>query len=154
MGVNTELERMCKEASVVWFKVLSSYLPGDTRKSPKNLDQVTRCSGRDSNRAPPKNKSGAILREALTWSHKRVLFTIWTAPMNVSIHRRQSQNKHTVYNFLNQLTSMTRYVRITGGPVPCFESTRTLLAQAISSALLVQLSSEYNWWPCTLFRVH
>jgi hypothetical protein len=38
--VSDELERMSKEAVVVYFKVLFVYLPGGTEEQHKNPDQV------------------------------------------------------------------------------------------------------------------
>jgi hypothetical protein len=116
--------------------------------------KVSRCSGWDSNRAPPKNKSQAILREALTWFQKSHLHDLNDSRLlqlnyfssdgpNERVSTSKLRDSHMAYTFLNQQTSMARYVRTIGNTVPCFQSTRTSLAQAIS-ALLVQCSSEYT----------
>jgi hypothetical protein len=58
--MNDELESLWEEAVVVCFKVLSQHSPGATNEIKRILSQDSRCSGRDSNRRPPKYKSDAL----------------------------------------------------------------------------------------------
>jgi hypothetical protein len=53
--MNNELERMCKE-----FQILSRNLPGEMRKTTKNLSQDSRSLGQDSNPGLPENEAGVL----------------------------------------------------------------------------------------------
>jgi hypothetical protein len=57
--MNDELERMCKEAVMALFKVLSQHLPGRTEKSHEET-QDSGSSGRDLNTGLPEYEAGVL----------------------------------------------------------------------------------------------
>jgi hypothetical protein len=54
--IGNDLERSDRDL----IDVLPWYLPGGTEKSEEDFCQISRCSGRYSNQAPPEYKSGGL----------------------------------------------------------------------------------------------
>lgn len=59
--MNNEMERIWKEAIFASFEVLYRYLPGELRKTTKNLSQDSRSPGRDLKPGHPKYEVGVIM---------------------------------------------------------------------------------------------
>jgi hypothetical protein len=55
--MNDEMERICKEAVMPYFKVLSKHFPTGTDE---NLDQGSRYPCRDMNPGPPEYEAGVL----------------------------------------------------------------------------------------------
>jgi hypothetical protein len=59
--MNDELEVIWNEAVVAYFGHYPGLCLEGVRRVTKNLNQGSRCPGRDSNRAPSEYESGALL---------------------------------------------------------------------------------------------
>jgi hypothetical protein len=51
--MNNELEGICKEVIVAWFKIPSRYILGETEENCENFSQDSLWPGRGLNEAPP-----------------------------------------------------------------------------------------------------
>jgi hypothetical protein len=76
MIMNNELERMWKEGVIAYSKVLSQHFLEWPRMNTRNLIWSNWCPGRNSNRAPPKYRTEALLPES-TCSTFSGLVILW-----------------------------------------------------------------------------
>jgi hypothetical protein len=67
--VNDELERICNEAAVAYFKLISRNLPGGPEENHETLRQDSRCPGRDLSVGHPKNDVCVTEKASLNKRH-------------------------------------------------------------------------------------
>jgi hypothetical protein len=63
--VNDELEKMLKEAVVVYFKALSQHFPGGTEENHENVINDSRSPGQDFYLGPSEEEAGVLVNHSI-----------------------------------------------------------------------------------------